>query len=480
MKVRKLLFALLLILKMITPSAVFSQENQNQTISEVNNSIFDAAELYENEQYEVSYNLYIQIIKKAKKIKYSKGIAEASIGAAQNLFVLGKLDQSTVFLLSVENEPYAKKNPEVMSRIYFQIALNLHALHSNEALKTYHLSNSFAQKIKNINQKNDRITKVLNNIGDIYQIQENYDSAIYYYYKGFHHPSQNFKTKLISSLSLVDIYIIKNQMDSARKYIELSNKYLKYINSKNYTAITQRTNGTYHHALGNYKEAIKFYKKAIALNDKINVLDSYLYELQAKSFAKLNETDSANYYLQKYLYLKEKNRLSLINNNKVPLIILESEKVQTIQKNNRRYLWIFSGSLVVISLALFIFLKQKSKIYRESQENRSLKKQLNGTYDEIVELAKNNSPNFLPRFIEVYPEFHKKLMQIQPDLTNSDLILSAYLKLDFSTKEIAHHAFFSIRTVQNKKYRLRKKLNLDSKTDLAIWMQNLNNKSNEI
>jgi DNA-binding CsgD family transcriptional regulator len=42
----------------------------------------------------------------------------------------------------------------------------------------------------------------------------------------------------------------------------------------------------------------------------------------------------------------------------------------------------------------------------------------------------------------------------------SDLEYCALIKLDFNTKEIAQSKDISIRTVESKKYRLRKKLNL--------------------
>src|SRR5690606_7271023 len=111
---------------------------------------------------------------------------------------------------------------------------------------------------------------------------------------------------------------------------------------------------------------------------------------------------------------------------------------------------------------------------KEKQEETSvLKKQLNSAFEEIIELAKSNSPNFLTRFREVYPEFFEALLEIEPDLSNSELQLAAYLKLDFSTKVISDYNFVSVRTVQNRRYRLRKKLNLDAKINLNVWLQNL-------
>ena len=62
--------------------------------------------------------------------------------------------------------------------------------------------------------------------------------------------------------------------------------------------------------------------------------------------------------------------------------------------------------------------------------------------------------------------FFKKLKEKHPDLTPNDLRLCVYLRLNLSSKEIAPLLNISPRSVEIKRYRLRKKLNLDSKINL--------------
>ncbi|MCY1660234.1 helix-turn-helix transcriptional regulator [Chryseobacterium sp. SL1] len=101
---------------------------------------------------------------------------------------------------------------------------------------------------------------------------------------------------------------------------------------------------------------------------------------------------------------------------------------------------------------------------------KELESKVNDAFEEVVILAKNNSPEFLIRFKEVYPEFFYKLIIEFPDLTHSELKLCAYLKLNFTTKEISNYTFVSLRAVEGSKYRLRKKLNLTSDIDLNTWV----------
>ena len=86
-------------------------------------------------------------------------------------------------------------------------------------------------------------------------------------------------------------------------------------------------------------------------------------------------------------------------------------------------------------------------------------------------LAKKNDPNFYTRFSEVYPYFQDKLLSINLNLQTSELILLAYIYLNFETKEIADYIFKSSKTIQNRKHLLRKKLNIPTHQDFHIWLK---------
>ncbi|KQT23287.1 hypothetical protein ASG22_12975 [Chryseobacterium sp. Leaf405] len=93
--------------------------------------------------------------------------------------------------------------------------------------------------------------------------------------------------------------------------------------------------------------------------------------------------------------------------------------------------------------------------------------------DEIIALAKENSPRLLNKFRLVYPEFFQKLSAIQPNLKNSELIFCIYLKLNLTTKEVATYTFVTPKAIQNRKNRLRKKLSIPSQIDIYKWFNDL-------
>ena len=70
-------------------------------------------------------------------------------------------------------------------------------------------------------------------------------------------------------------------------------------------------------------------------------------------------------------------------------------------------------------------------------------------------------------------EFFKKLNSMHPDLSPSDLKLCAYLRLNMSSKEIAQLTNISPKSVEIKRYRLRKKLDLESNQNLINYILNV-------
>ena|SRR5690554_1658909 len=66
--------------------------------------------------------------------------------------------------------------------------------------------------------------------------------------------------------------------------------------------------------------------------------------------------------------------------------------------------------------------------------------------------------------------YFKKLLNKYPNLTTNDLRLCSYLKMNFSTKEIARLLNNSTRAVEISRYRLRKKLNLSHDENLTEFL----------
>jgi DNA-binding CsgD family transcriptional regulator/ligand-binding sensor domain-containing protein len=76
-------------------------------------------------------------------------------------------------------------------------------------------------------------------------------------------------------------------------------------------------------------------------------------------------------------------------------------------------------------------------------------------------------------FRNAHADFFENLRNKHPVLSSNEIKLSAYLKLNLSSKEIASLMNISIRSIEQARYRLRKKLNLPQDSSLVNYIQSL-------
>lgn len=175
------------------------------------------------------------------------------------------------------------------------------------------------------------------------------------------------------------------------------------------------------------------------------------------------------YYINKAyqdFYHKQKEKLIEENNLLLEIAALENEqqmmKLRNEQLSNdmdakNRELAVSTMSLIKKNELLSII---KEDLKKSSDENsgRNIKSVISTINRNITE---DDSWNvFKEAFDNADKDFLKKIKAAHPSLTPSDLKLCAYLRLNLTSKEIAPMLNISIRSVEIKRYRLRKKLNL--------------------
>lgn len=80
---------------------------------------------------------------------------------------------------------------------------------------------------------------------------------------------------------------------------------------------------------------------------------------------------------------------------------------------------------------------------------------------------------FEKSFNDAHENFFRKLKSQHPNLVPNDLKLCAYMRMNMSSKEIASLLNISLRGVEIRRYRLRKKLNLEHDKNLAEFFMEL-------
>lgn len=179
-----------------------------------------------------------------------------------------------------------------------------------------------------------------------------------------------------------------------------------------------------------------------------------------------------NYYTeQKNKLIDENNLLLEIQEleNKQQLMKLRNEQLSLDVDTKNRELAASTMSLLKKDELLALIKEDLKKSSDETGSSRSIKSIISNTINNNVPV--DNAWNvFKEAFDTADKDFLKKVKQEYPSLTPNDLRLCAYLRLNLSSKEIAPLLNISVRSVEIKRYRLRKKMDLSHETGLVEYI----------
>ncbi len=106
-----------------------------------------------------------------------------------------------------------------------------------------------------------------------------------------------------------------------------------------------------------------------------------------------------------------------------------------------------------------------------SEDSRRELQQITRNIEQNIS-ADSDWEHFQFHFDRVHGDFTGRFKTVFPMLSPQDIKLSAYLRMNLSTKEIAQLLNISVRGVEISRYRLRKKLQLDRTTNLQEFILN--------
>jgi tetratricopeptide (TPR) repeat protein len=411
------------------------------------------------------------IIRQTKENGYKKGEALAYINLANMYATMGKYKVSHYYLKSAENIINQLNDNFLYARLYHEYGqMNFVTGLTNTALSYNAKAIYYGKKLK---EKGWLLGNMYEQRAD-FLLSSDKDSALIYYHKGL-----NVDPSALNSAQLGRYHLLQTKnMDSATLY---TSKALSLLKDSESGTVRQGVVYSFYADLlaekKEYEKALEFYKKAadILVNTKrINKLPE-LYQQIAVTYEKVSNKEMADQYSLKAKQLDKALKQS--GNEAIDLSL--SDVVKQKSKDNIN-LMVIGASIFTLGIFAFLYLKRRkhkeeNKDFQIPDAETSQKKEKISKEDfaELLDLARKNDLKFLKRFEEINPSLFQNVLKISPQLTKSELSLCAMIWLGFSSKDIADFTFIQHRSVQTKKGRLRKKLNVSSDRDLYSFFMSL-------
>ncbi|SKB51937.1 regulatory protein, luxR family [Salegentibacter holothuriorum] len=172
-------------------------------------------------------------------------------------------------------------------------------------------------------------------------------------------------------------------------------------------------------------------------------------------------------------FRKQQNRLVERNRKQLEIkqlesqqeiITLQNQKLESDMESKNRELAASTMNLIKKNE----FLNELKKKLSSANSDADIQTVISVINKNIAE--KDNWKLFKEAFDNADKDFLQSVKEAHPNLTSNDLKLCAYLRLNLSSKEIAPLLNISVRSVEIKRYRLRKKMELDHDQGLVEYI----------
>lgn len=341
-------------------------------------------------------------------------------------------------------------------------------------------------------------------VGDIALRKKQFNESLNLYQKGLHiaDSMQNKQAKILGLIALSQWQLMNgNNFAKADSVLILAKNIAEEINDKSFLVKVLQ-------ALKNLKKESGKLAEALAIEEEIVALNASLNDVEKEHITKSLEVQFG---------LMEKEReLNII------------KKEQAITKLTNYLLYVALAFISIIAVGFIIFLKRinkrdkqllqtKAELLEAVNTQKKLKEQQlqneiefkesqlsaltlqmiqkNDLLQELKEkLENNNGPaidasvskiinkgltqdnewsDFNKHFESINKNFYSRIKQAFPDISPNELKICALIKMNLSIKEMASILNISPDSVKTARYRLRKKLNLNTEDNLTDFILNL-------
>lgn len=440
----------------------------------------------------------------SKSLNYKEGLLKSNFTKAILYYESYDIRSCIKKINEIESQILAIADPKDTAHlIYLKGACYAQSHLYENAKKQLNKSLFYAKRIKNKNDRHFRLSQIYFILSAVFNDQYSttkIDGKSFDYLKEAYKEANLVSEKnsqrygVISPATALGTYFtVIKKFDLARFYFNRAIKTGYAVKNKRSLAYFYSQVANMYYQIGEYSNAVTSYKEAIRISKLTRnpLVLKYSCKGLILVYEKLKDTNNENKYLK--ILASVTDSLQQNNRTSIEKVVVDvTEDIVSVQKLNKSRLQFFILFAIILSFTVACVIFAMVKKYRIEKSIRSNLKFLLGEkmdllnsysdktdpdYDNkleyIIKLAIMNDPAFIIKFNELFPEFRKKILQLAPTLRSNDLKFCSYLKLDFDTKDIAKYLGYSVRAVESKKYRLRKKFNISSVEDINAWVSNV-------
>lgn len=374
-------------------------DSLNQVVIEAQNESIKVFTLVRLSQAYGSYDLKASIREAEKALDIAKESGETSLieyamfNAGNAYFAQGIFETSTAHYYAYLEIQKEKNNSVgialVLSNIgAIRIKMNDYAVARNSFLEALQILSDLPENDPD-KQYKSQIPKILNNLGQVYQNLQKYDSSLYYYRKSLSQieniaDQDSYRASVLNNIA--SLFLDVNEPDSAfanltramdikPENIDLVGLAESYNHFANYYLLVDQPG-----------KALEYYYKSLKIANKIGSIElqSIASERIYSYYYQQNNADSALKYFVLYDRLKDTinsaETLKELTRLELTSQFDEQQKIEQLEQNRLNAIYMFTAALLVLVLLVFVLLYLMSK-------NRN--KRLNLEKDNLALNTKN-------------------------------------------------------------------------------------------
>ncbi|NIF07440.1 hypothetical protein F3J23_18630 [Chryseobacterium sp. Tr-659] len=296
-------------------------------------------------------------------------------------------------------------------------------------------------------------------------------------------------TQIYALQSLSWSCALSRNFEKADMYLHITDSLLAKNPNYYFNVDCLITKGAIENIKRNHLKAIEYFQQAIDKSEKSQAIFHLytVYPMISASYGELDDFKNAMTYSWKAKDMSEKLRLLRIQGHNASIITKINEEInQPFEKQEFPYMLVMAGMFITLSAGSYYYLNKKKKGKNTSEPATPLKyadpidyPDGNTTENDaednkkLVNLAKEDINTFYIEFEKNYPSFQFILKEKYPELNLSDINYCSLIKMKFDIKQIATYTNTTLRSVESRRYRIRKKMELKGQDDLYIIISNI-------